>query len=570
MRFLSVKCVILQFSIKTKKNYFMKRLLLFVSIMASSVSAMSQDVRCSGVQCRANTAIEKGVLRSVVSAGSPARVSGADAVMDTPAGQLTDGMTLSCYALYPRGYEIYERRASGKVSAIVEGDDGCVYVKNPVAVYPTGAWLRLERGEKDTLVARLPQSATGIMEDSGETFRINFDRLDFDEDEGYYYPSFGESELKFVYRGGVLSAVGDLDTENTDGEMMTMLGLTFDNVGPDDPDEAWVWFGVADIVVRPQTETVLTLPEGVGAQRKIMTADGIERPVWVATDGSDVYLRTEDAPGYALGTVADGKAVFQSGQYLGIAGGAHCYFYGGTSETLFDEDYGEYTRIRMAGRLAFDWQKDDVLMKTDSVYIVNEGDGALYSRASYKAPVIADYVSAEGIPADPSIERFLAYDDFDEYGVLVANIPATTVGGGQISKIDLYYNVYVDDRKEPYVFSTALYDLLGDDMTDVPYSYDNDFDFEVDGEKHTIVFYEDFSRMGVQTVNTAGGKTFRSSVVWTDGTVSGIGSVGGVRAVSGQTFDLSGRRVSTTTRGLYIKSVIRPDGTVRMVKVAGK
>lgn len=224
----------------------------------------------------------------------------------------------------------------------------------------------------------------------------------------------------------------------------------------------------------------------------------------------------------------------------------------------------------MADRLAFDWQKDDVLMKTDSVYIVNEGDGALYSRASYKAPVIADYVSAEGIPADPSIERFMAYDDFDEYGVLVANIPATTVGGGQISKIDLYYNVYVDDRKEPYVFSTALYDLLGDDMTDVPYSYDNDFDFEVDGEKHTIVFYEDFSRMGVQTVNTAGGKTFRSSVVWTDGTVSGINSVGGVRAASGHTFDLSGRRVSTTTRGLYIKSVVRPDGTVRMVKVAGK
>lgn len=548
----------------------MKKLLLFACIMALTASAMAQDVRRSRVRGRANASVEKVMLRDMATANRPARVPGVNAITETPAGKLTDNMSLSCYALYPRGFEIYERRASGKVSAIVEGDDGCVYVKNPVAVYPTGAWLRLERGEKDTLIARLPQSATGLMEDGGETFRINFDRLDFDGDEGYYYPSFGESELKFVYRDGTLSAVGDLDTKNTDGEMTTMLGLTFDNIGPDDPDEAWVWFGVADITVRPQTEKPLALPDGVVAQRKIMTAGGTEHPVWMATDGNTVYFRTDDAPGYVSGRVLNDEVVFYSGQYLGIAGDSHCYFFGGTSETLFDEDYGEYTRVRMGSRLVFDWQKDGVLMKADSVYIVNEGDGAHYSRAYYTAPVITDYVSAEGTPANPSIERFTKYDEFDEYGVLVANIPATTVDGNQISQIDLYYNVYVDDRTEPYVFSKELYEIADAEMTDVPYSYDNGYDIEVDGEKHTIVFYEDFSRMGVQTVSMASGKTFRSAVVWTDGTVSGISTVGAADATAGRMFDLSGRRVNAPSRGLYIKAVTQADGTVRMVKAVGK
>ncbi|MDE5553731.1 MAG: hypothetical protein K2J10_00935, partial [Muribaculaceae bacterium] len=293
----------------------MKKLLLLSAAVMISTSVMANDIR-PVMQSRSE--LQSDILAQRVCAKAPVtRSTESGAIIETPAGHLTENMTMSEFALYPHGFEIYMRMASGKVSAIVEGEDGCLYVKNPVGVYDTNSWLKLEHSEGTVYVAKLPQPATTPWDYEGETVWMNYDRLEYDDDEGYYYPSFTESELSFNYEDGILTSIGEI---GEDEDMPVMLGLTYNIYGPEDPDEAWAWFGVNNITVSPMDVTPTALPDGVTGEKKLMASSAGDTHVWVAVNGEDIYLRPGADFGYAVGKLADGKAVFESGQYLGVAG----------------------------------------------------------------------------------------------------------------------------------------------------------------------------------------------------------------------------------------------------------
>lgn len=544
-------------------------LLLAAALIAGSVWASPQAIRFAA---RGNTPnVVSAALKAPAKA--PARVAGVDAVTATPEGVLHDNMSLSANALYPRGFEIYQRFADGKVSAIVEGTDGCLYVKDPVSVFPQGSWLKLTPAGGNSYVAKLPQSASAEIEYEGGTYRINYDRLDFDEDEGYYYPSFGQSELTFEYKDGVLRATGDLAG---DEDMAVMLGLTFDNVGPDEKDDAWVWYGVNCITVAPVTDTPAALPAGLTPARKILVSEGAaDVAVSYAADGTDAYLNLPGFSSFIRGSIAGGKATFPSGQYLGVSGGAHCYFAGSKIELIVDEEEGEYyEKITRLDNLTFDYlPSDGIILSTTDAILVNEGTGSVYGQSVYKAPLVKDYSPNAGKPQTPSFVRYDEYDDFDEYGVIVVDLPAQTVSGAEISGVDLHYNIILKEGRTAYTFASDLYEMLADDLTDVPFGYDNDYDFEADGSRHTIVIYEPLGTVvGVQTVNTAAGETHRSDIAWSDGTFSaGIADIEAPAGVGeGAMFDLSGRPAEGSAPGFYIQAVRTTDGNIVMKKVIKK
>lgn len=523
-------------------------LLLLAAVVISSSATANESKRMIRLRSDSHTAIQTQLVKAPAS-----RASESKAIIETPAGKLTDNMTLSEFALYPRGFEIYQRTVSGKASAIVEGEDGCLYVKNPVAVYETNSWLKLEHREGSTYVAKLPQPATESWEYEGETVCMNYDRLAFDEDEGYYYPSFSESELTFEYKDGVLTSVGEIG-ENE--EIPVMLGLTYDIYGPEEPDEAWAWFGVNNIKVEPMTEPMAELPTGVSGEKKVMKSSAGETLAWVAVSGDNIYLRPGDAYGYAIGKIADGKATFKSGQYIGLSGNSFCYFYGGTSEFIEDEDYmeGGYTVYRPAEEITFSYLTDDAVLKSDAAIIINEGNQSYYAKGIFDTPVIQNYDAVEGAPRNPTNLDYSGYDDFYEYGVFKFDLPAETTDGTAISKVDLYYNIYVDNSNTPYVFSPSIYELIGSPMTNIPYDFsDGGYDFTVKGEKHTIVIYEDYSRVGVQCVNNAGDKEYKSAIVWSDGEISGIESVLTEPDGKVEYYDLMGRPVNKPGTGIYIR-----------------
>jgi len=526
----------------------------FLLILAAALISTSATANESKRMIQARTDSQKAIHTQLVNAKAPvSRSSESKAIIETPAGKLTDNMTLSEFAVYPRGFEIYQRMVSGKVSAIVEGEDGCIYVKNPIGVYETNSWLKLEHREGTTYVAKLPQAATESWDYEGETICMNYDRLELDENEGYYYPSFTDSELTFKYENGILTSIGDL-SENED--MPVMLGLTYDIYGPDEADEAWAWFGVNNITVKSMDIAPVELPADIKGEKKVMTSSAGETLAWVAVSGNDIYLRPGTGYGYAVGKIADGIATFESGQYLGISGGVHCFFYGGTAEFVKDEDYkdGGYTVYRPADNITFSYLSDDAILKSDAAIVINEGNLSYYGKEIFDKPVITDYESVEAAPKNPANLDYSGYDDFDEYGVLFFDLPAETADGTAISKVDLSYNIFVDGSDKPYVFTPAMYELINSPMTDIPYNFtDGGYDFTVKGERHTLVFYEDFARIGVQSVNAAGEKVYKSAIVWSDGEISGIESVAVEPVGEYKFYDLMGRPVANPSAGVYIR-----------------
>lgn len=525
-------------------------LLLLTAVMISSSATANENRRM--IQPRSNIESSMQKVRGKIDT-SPQQVLDTKVITETPAGRLIDNMTMSEFALYPRGFEIYQRMVSGKVSAIVEGEDGCLYVKNPVSVYETDSWLKLEHREGTTYVAKLPQTATEPWEYEGETICMNFDRLDFDEDEGYYYPSFAESELTFNYENGVLTSIGEL---GEDEDMPVMLGLTYDIYGPDEADEAWAWFGVNNITVKPMDASTTELPNGITADKKVLVSTDGESLAWVAVSGDDIYLRTNAETAYAVGKIADGKATFKSGQYIGISGNSHCFFYGGTSEFVEDEDYLDegYTLYHLADDITFDYMTDGTILKSDNTIIINEGNLSYYAKNIFDKPVIQDYAIVEAAPKDPIIVRYDGYDDFDEYGVFIFELPIEATNGETISKVDLYYNIFAENSDKPYVFSPDMYELIGSPMTNIPYDFtDGGYDFSVKGTRHTIVLYDEITRVGVQSVNVAGDKEYKSQIVWNDGENSGIESVTIDQTGESKLFDLMGRPVSNPTSGIYVR-----------------
>lgn len=368
-------------------------LLLATAVISSSVNA-NESKRIIYPRSDSQTAVHSRILKAKA---SQSRSTETEAIIETPVGKLTDNMTLSEFALYPRGFEIYQRVVSGKVSAIVEGDDGYLYVKNPIGVYDTNSWLKLEHRDGSTYVAKLPQTATEPWVYEGESICMNYDRLTLDEDEGYYYPSFTESELTFKYENGVLTSIGEL---GEDEEVPVMLGLTYNIYGPDDADEAWAWFGANNITVKALDKTPTSLPDGITGEKKVMiSADG-ESLAWVAVSGDNIYIRPGESYGYAVGKISEGKATFESKQYLGTSRGSHCYFYGGTSEFIEDEDYleGGYTVYRPANNISFSYQTDGAILKSDATLIVNEGDLSYYAKQIFDKPTIQSYESVDAAP----------------------------------------------------------------------------------------------------------------------------------------------------------------------------
>lgn len=172
-------------------------------------------------------------------------------------------------------------------------------------------------------------------------------------------------------------------------------------------------------------------------------------------------------------------------------------------------------------------------------------------------------------PVDPTIASFTDYYALQGYGEITFNLPAEDTDGNALETENLYYNIYFDDNV--YTFTNDWYSKVTDDMTDVPYSYSDNLDFFVSGEKHDLFFYvEDYTRVGVQSIYKDGEDIYRSSIVYSDGSVvNGINQVSGNSQKVAKTFstDILGRRVDASYHGIVMQTTVYDNGKRHTVKV---
>ena len=241
---------------------------------------------------------------------------------------------------------------------------------------------------------------------------------------------------------------------------------------------------------------VITFPEGVVATEYVMTYNGGSKSVYLAVDGSDVYIQglSEYCPEACVKGTKDGNTVtFAAMQYMGEYGsyGSSYFFYNGKTVFTYDPEADTYTAEgQVYGVLADTWY-----------------DG------NYTNPVIAPVTEKAVMPANPEITALQS----SSYGmVLDFNIPLEDVNGDPILGSKLTYIIYTDISKKvaPLTFTPATHSKLTEDMTEIPYGFTENWDFYSTAIYLNDLFSEDWNQIGIQSIYYGGGEVNATEIQW--------------------------------------------------------
>lgn len=128
------------------------------------------------------------------------------------------------------------------------------------------------------------------------------------------------------------------------------------------------------------------------------------------------------------------------------------------------------------------------------------------------------------VPADPEILQVNNYENHEGeyYGSIFFTVPTVDVDDNDLLEEKLYYQLYsdIDGDIQPIVFTTDLYVKLTEDMSIVPYTFTDNYDFQNgDGFKKVFLnfdFNSMYDRIGVKSIYLGGGEENASEIVWAD------------------------------------------------------
>ncbi|MFC2456624.1 MAG: hypothetical protein ACFNQD_03270, partial [Prevotella intermedia] len=137
-------------------------------------------------------------------------------IVDTPKGKLIDNMYRSSDSWVKKGWTgtdvgTYE----GLVSKIVEGDDGCLYIYNPLSGLDSKSWLKLDKVGDGKYKATLPQviykdnNGGDDDEESGSTERIfKLNRMAIKDNNQYEVVAANKNYMEYTWDGSTLTMLG--------------------------------------------------------------------------------------------------------------------------------------------------------------------------------------------------------------------------------------------------------------------------------------------------------------------------------------------------------------------------
>lgn len=310
--------------------------------------------------------------------------------------------------------------------------------------------------------------------------------------------------------------------------------------------------------------------------KNIKKADRIQQPYEFQTevgfDGNDVYFKGfSDNTGnfWAKGTLsADGKTVtIPANQFMGTL--TVLWFTFNYYVTAVDEE-GKTVDLVLnydAENNTFTTAADQFMVLHDKWYTLGEPYQVFYNVE------IKKMVDVAATPADPSIEKI---DLEGRWPYIGLNIPAEDVDGNELLTSKLYYTLWVekDGKEQTLTLDTILYKNLTEDMTEIPYNFDDGYDFVKGGEKvylnQSAEEMASWTKIGVQSIYYGADDCNKSNIVWNDGSTTLVNT--GIASVNYDNdkvvyFDLQGRKVSNSVKGLVIMQTQQANGNMKTVKV---
>lgn len=502
-------------------------------------------------------------------------------ISEAPAGTEMQKLVSSTYYMVTWG-NVYEVENNGTLKNVVVGDDGTYYVKNPFTGWSTDSYLKIEKDGDGEYVAKLPQAIyyeAGEMENEDGSieayenmyYAFAMDYYEYEED-GETWGSYAPSDVQ-EYR----FSVKDDSLVCTDSEVLLAMG---DSIGQ------WMGIGDYNICMSEFNEKELEVDEAVAssAQKFAFTYEDYTDSRYghlvdaAFTDDGHIYVKGvfESLPDVWIeGTFDGSKATFKSGQYVGFNENYQSllYFCAADIGEIYDEYYDEYYEGYVyADEIAFDVDLSTMTFSTDLHIVMNMAKDSEISYIEALAyPAISFYTEKAGTPQNP---EFLEFSDMDpDYGYAFAGtyMPILDTTGALMDKDLVTYTYYADD--DEVVIDAADYGV-DEEITEMPYDFTAGLyysDIYNDCAVHYFYFYfTGFDKFGVKTTYYGGGEKHDSDTVWyyLDEDPSGVKSLISEADVKSVSYtDLSGRKVSQPTHGLYVRTLTMADGTVKSQKV---
>lgn len=560
------------------KSLFTTIVSLFVALSASATDCLTTAVPATTNLKYRKLSILNNAQKHVTHRAAMAK----SAVYDEAITEQPEGSLYSNWSQYAEGFSelwgtINKGITDGSTRNIVVADDGSVYIKDPISNLVADSWLKGSKAVGDTVVFNLPQKLC-IGETDGDNpetidclaYRMVPQTVTVDGALSTTYVLDTKTQtMKFVLRNDTLRMVGD---------GTTILGLATATDGE--------WLGYGDYVnAISRVKDPLCMPAHPDEAKAYMlryeqTADNFAfKSVKVAFEDNDVYvggLSSQLPDAWLKGRIADNKVVFDGTSYLGVdeSLNAHLYFSPAGIETVY-YDFGDGDPIAMDSlflekQLVLDYDAAQKTIAGNGVMLINIGKAVLNNNEYFSNVSLAPLSDKPGVPTTPVIENFYPYEAEYNWGAVEATMPNCDMDGNYLNPDKLFYCLYLDNNK--FTFTTDEYPEFESDVVYVPYTYDGT-DIVQWGDIRAIYFHRnDFERLGVQAVYIdSDDKHYESPIAWVnaDGTTAIDSATTGDAAtvVKTQYTDLLGRGVSRPTRGIYVKTEMLSDGSVRHSKV---
>ena len=505
----------------------------------------------------------------------------AQIIKDTPKGKLIENLYRSTKSWVKKGWTgVQQGRYEGLVSKIVIGEDGCIYIYNPLSGLDSKSWLKLEKQADGKYRAKLPQDILtddygGDDEEEESSERtITLNRM-VSTDDGKSYEPVGATMnyVDFTWENNKLVMKGM-------GQKKQIWGAAYENSWQNNYGGDWA------LTIEPLKEQLITPPATATKSQYTVTSksDPSPRIVEVMTDNNDIYVKglfkaEKLANVWVKLTKQGDKAVMSTNQYLGI-----------TQKTDFkkyDSDKSEYHTFaaafeneeKTAENLEFSIDATGKLTasKTLRTSLGRASDDNITGEdyvESYEGLTLTPYIQKAGKPATPVYFYFTSTPDysytFNEIK-LAFYVKNADVDGNYLDPEKMYYNVYINGSTEPFKFKkteTQYRDMHEDEMTNIPFNYQDNrnYDFKVIDNLRILHFYDSsITSVKVVMVYEADGKKYSSEPLVASLPPTGIESANFNKATTEKYYTIDGRQIQKLQKGLNI--VKSSDGTTRKVIV---
>lgn len=491
-------------------------------------------------------------------------------ILETPEGDFQT-LSRSGQAIYPDYGVPTEKEYNDIPGALVIGENDEVYLLNPISQHATGSYI-VGKKDGDKYVFQLPQL---ISEEEmyGETYRYEATLMQFADDEygGYYYaansPLAAEQGLPEIENELIIS-IGDDGTLIYESSDDTFLGM----IHASDTEVAtfeYQWAGCVEITSTwtPFEGALIGVPGNLQKEQLAVVHGDSGNFANVGFDDNKVYIQGlfSDMPdAWIVGTLQDGKVVFESNQYLGISTQYNCFCYFTGGDITVNETGSRSYKLIESLTFNYDSEAMKLTCEEGKAAIINTLKDRLYYLEAYNEPVI--YRQANDISKTPLAASNLNMMSYGSVAMFNFDYSVLNVDHQLLDKNKLYYQIFLNDSE--ITFYADEYSGLPGDMDYLPVTLSNGYDILATDRRVDLILYaegiEDIAvKMCYIEGDVAGGdyEVIAESPIVSVYT-TGVGEINfdAAAIVKSEFYDMQGRKISNPDKGMFIRIDYTEDG----------